>query len=488
MIIKQIFVYIFSNFFQQFLGIFTSFSTRRFILPGDFGVWVTINMVMDYCSYSNLGIFSALHKEIPYYIGKKDYKTADDIKNLSGTFIVFAGFIVSVIIFVLSFLPHINTSLSIGLKLISAMLFLTLIFNFFITLLRAHSEFISLSRIILINSIVIFLLYIPLSFFWHLYGLYVAALLSLCITIVYTAISNRNIVKFHFISSFRKFKHIFFLLKIGVSLLILGFLYIILVTTERWTIVNRLGFSQMGYYSIAIMFFDAISRASLLVSHITFTKVQNLYGEMGETKEFSVSIRKYLPDLTLYTAYITPVALGLTYIWGNFLVARFIPKYIPGIASMNILVIGALFMGLSHFSNHFLQTVNKYLLSIPIYVIATLVILLSSLFLIYKGLGIEGAAIAASIGYFLFFMGSSWLALKNIYTLSEILKFYMSIFIVLAYYGVVIFICTRVKFNNIFITMPAQTLLLLIGTAPVFIKFNKETGLISKLLQIKGAA
>jgi len=480
MFFRKILFYISSNYLQQALSFITSFAIRKFIAPVDFGIWSTLRIFMNYCEYSNLGIFSAIAREIPYYTGRKEFKSARIIKNIAGTFIFSVILLISTAIFCATFFLHMPALVIIGLRAISAMFFFTLIYNYFITILRSYNKFIALSEVIFVNSLFIAFFYITLSFFWHIYGLFLAAVLSLAAIVIYTFLKYRKILAFKFIKNLKQLKQIKTLLKIGIGMTAMGFFYTFFVTSEKWVIVRLLGLEKMGFYSIATMAYEATAGICMLIAHVSFTEAQNIYGKMQKEGSLDKNIKKYVSELTQRMSCILPIITALIYIWGGWAVAKVIPKYSPGVSSMNILLIGSLFMGLSYFAYHFMMTINKHLLTIPLFAICSAITIFSSITLIRLGFGLNGAAISASIGYFIFFMTVTYLAFKNIHSNKELLLIYSKIFAVLAYYSLAIFLATRINLGSGIISCSLRSTIFLILSIPIALKLNSQTNIFKK--------
>lgn len=483
MFARKVFFYLFANYIQQFLGFFTSLAIRKFIAPFDFGIWTTVKMVMRYSEYSNLGVFAAISKEVPYYIGKKDYQKVNLIKDVSGTFIFWMLCIVSTLLFTASFVVSVSEPLKVGLRVASVIFFLTFIFNLYLNLLRAYNNFNALSKIIVVNSVLIFILYIPLSYFWHLEGLYVAVVLSLIGSLAYTWYTNREVLQFYFIAPSEELRKITFLLKIGIGLIAVGFVHTVFLTSEKWVIVRFLGFEYLGYYSIAILASEAITVIPKLISHISFTEMQNVYGEAGHTKAFILKMQRYVSRLTLYAAYLIPIAIGFAYIWAEWLVLKVTPRYTPGITCMYIVLVASLFGGLSFFSYNLLVTLNKYLLLLPLLLLSTATIFVCSLFFIRQGWGLNGVAYATVIGYFLFFVIVSLVSLKNIHSLAEILILYVKIAGIVTYYLVLIMLCRTIRFPSRVVSLLVQTLVFSFGVTPIAIRVERRLQLLKKIMR-----
>jgi len=483
MFARKTLFYISVNQIQQILGFITSFAIRRFIAPFDFGIWTTIKMIVRYSEFTNLGIFSAAAKEIPYYVGKKDFERATLIKNVTGTFVFLVLFIASGALFFGSFILQLSPKLQVGLRVSSIIFLLTFVYSFYINLLRAYNNFNGLSKVIFANSLLVFFCYIPLSYFMGLNGLYIAVILSLFGTIVYVWYANREIARFRFITAKEELKELFPLLKIGIGLFIVGTCSILFLTSEKWIIATFLGFEHLGYYSIAILTSSAISAIPRLVSHISFTEMQNTYGEKDKTHYALEGIKKYVSELTLYTAYIMPVVIGLAFIWGGWLVNLLIPRYSPGITCMYIILGASFFYGLSHFSYNLLITLNKYIVLIPLFLFCTATIFVSSIFFIRQGLGIEGVAYSVLVGYFLFFVAVSWASWKNIHSAGEIGIIYIKIALTILYYTIIIFLCNKIRFSSELLTMFAKTIVFMVGAIPIAIKVEGRINVIRKMLR-----
>ena len=82
----------------KFIGSFTSFFIARYLSPADYGIWISLMLIVSYSPIVCLGTVEALVKQYPYYVGKGDIERAREVEAgvfgsviASGAVLVFVG-------------------------------------------------------------------------------------------------------------------------------------------------------------------------------------------------------------------------------------------------------------------------------------------------------------------------------------------------------------------------------------------------------------
>jgi O-antigen/teichoic acid export membrane protein len=267
--------------------------------------------------------------------------------------------------------------------------------SYIVTILRAKKVFFPESLGKVINAVLyIGLIYLVVKNF-KLYGLYaVNTAVILCSILILIFLSKEH---FRFSLKKEELKH---LIKVGIPLVLLGFMFVNLTNIDRIVVVKMLGAEKLGYYSVSIMMGNIIYNVSNMASVVLYPRFQEIYGKNDDKREVYRVMQKIIK--LIWFPLIILVLCGIVFL--PYLVEILIPKYIAGITSMKILLCGIYFLSLSVFYRNYLVTINKQLVSLFMCIGAVIINLILNILFIKMGLSIEGVALATSISYFIYFL------------------------------------------------------------------------------------
>ena len=136
-------LYSMASIFTQVITLGAGILTRRFLGPVQMGVWSLLQIVLVYASYSTFGASEAIHREIPFYIGKGDEKRADEIKNLVFSFSWVTTALISggLVLCALILRSRIPQELFFGLLGMAVLVIIQRLSNLLIALVRCYKHF-----------------------------------------------------------------------------------------------------------------------------------------------------------------------------------------------------------------------------------------------------------------------------------------------------------------------------------------------------------
>ena len=470
-IVKDFVYFSGSSYVSQTLGIVTSVLIKMYLGPTLMGVWATLQVVLRYSLWSNMGILASSYRQIPYFLGKGDEREATRIRDTSFVFTLIMSCLVAIAIFVWSIINSAKYSEHVifGLKMISFIIVATAIYNFYLSTLRGYKKFSFLSRLIVFNSLITMILVVVLVSSYSIYGLFFAILVSVLLSVVYAAIHTRYKIKFEV-----EPKRLIALLKIGIPLIFSGFVFSILMSIDKIMIVRILGAENLGFYTIAIMGVAYANTLPSTIGIVLFPRFQERFGANDNVED----IKKYLLKPVLVLSYSFPTVLGVIYFVVPVLVHYILPDFAPGITSFKILIIGCFFLSLTPISSNFLITLNKQLRVAGLTIIAVIVsILLNYYFIKVKGWGIEGAAIGTCIGYFSHFALLGFYSLSHFMKFKDMLRYLLTPFAVFLYLVAAILLLEyKINIHQVILEGMFKTALVIIFTLPILFWGNKEFG------------
>lgn len=471
--------YAFSNYIAQGIGMINSFLLRGFMGPAGMGVWSVIQVILGYCGYASLGTTRALGRDYPILRGKGDFEQAEHCKNSTLTFSMVVSFVPSLGLLGWALWKHnsLETSFRIGVLFLCVFLFAQRFYDFLITILRSERKFKILSGQVVLNAVGGLTITILLVQPWKIYGLYAGtAILTVLLTWYLLAThSCRLKVELHKETIVKE-------LKAGLPLVASGFLYTLLIGLDKLIVAKQLGFQEVGLYSIAMMVSNYILALPMMFSNVLYP---NLLEHYGEHQEDPVKVINYLTKPVFALSILVPFLCGMTFAFMPVLVQLFIPKFIGGLACMNIYLIGAFFLLIGQFSNNFLITIDKYLRTIPVLGAALAINFFANQACIAAGWGVNGVALGTVMSFAFYGLLAYFLALREVLGASETFRrIAIDLLVFGSFLGMIFVVDLNVIGSSIIYVALFKGALFLLISAPYLIYIEKKERLLTTLKEI----
>lgn len=471
-IIASTLAYTMATYATQLIGIFTSFAMRYFLEPSLMGAWSVLDLILSYGLYANLGVQTAMIAELPFFEGAGNTEKAAELRKTCFSFGLFSSTVVAAFFCVWLFKTgnSVVQAHRFEFFLLPLILISTSLYNFYQALMYAEKRFTLLGKSMVFNAVVYLTLICTLCSVWKLTGLVLAVLISTCLSSLFLHYFSRP--KLGFLLDKNR---IIELLKISLPLLSIGFAYTFFMSIDRMMITKFLNVEALGHYSIALLVITYASAIPKLLAAVIFPDLQEKFGKTASR----TAISGYITKPTLALAYTAPILLGFAYFTAPFLIRLLLPKYIPGIQSLEIFLIGVYFLCLSQAIQNYLTTIHKRLHHIPIILTGAAVAALTSYWGIKVGHGIEGVAIGMSAGFFVYYTVLLVFAFSHFYTASQIIRFYLeTLFCFASFYVTLMAIPLFIKAENVWLQCVLQNFVFgLVGLSWLFL-LNKKTGLL----------
>lgn len=401
-IIKDSGHYVGSTVIGQGFGLFRAILMPIFFSPSQLGIWNLMNLILSYCPHAQLGLTHGMNKAIPLMRGVENKEEEIIIQNsvfwsnLLLSFLAFLGVLLASF-----FSPDVYV---LPFRLLSGIVFIQMLYYYFFSLLRAGSRFILVSNGIFFTSVLttVFVIGFVLLFKNPILGGLIGLGLAVLSVLFYWIIKGNY--KFPFEVNFLSVKKCFVL---GIPVLFIGILESFVVSIDRMFIAFTMSEAQLGYYALGIMVSGMISLIPGSFASVLYTTMLERYSVYNDPRD----VRSLLigPMRIIWALISILIAIAVIVLPG--IIFLFMPKYIPSIHIIEILLFGSFFMAVSHIPAMFLIAINKQKLIIILQIISIgLVILVDSL-AIYFGYGIIGIACGTILGYILYGIGYSIIAL-----------------------------------------------------------------------------
>lgn len=385
--------YFSATIIAQGIGIFKSVLLPILFVPAQMGIWNLMGVIIGYGANAQLGILDGMNKLIPLLRGQDKFQDIENVKNSVFWFILFLGALAVAGLVISAFFVPVDYRLY--LCMVAVIVFLQLIFFYQFSLLRANSLFGILSKGIVVFSICSALFILSFAFLFRdrvlgaLFGLVVANI----IVIGYWFLRMKYRFPLQINFSFLRKSFV-----IGISLIFVGLLQSVFISVDRWMITANLGITVLGYYALGIM-------VNNMISLIPGSVASTLYPKMLER----FAVRKNPTDsanMLLGTLRFSGIVMLIVICAVNFclplLIKFLLPKYLPSVLVIKILVLGSFFYSLSTIAGIYLISIDRQRLLMAIQ--ATLIVALILFYSIVLRLnyGIAAVAVVTAVGYSVF--------------------------------------------------------------------------------------
>lgn len=391
--LRNVSVFFLANVTARGLGALKTFWLVILLSPGDYGIWIFLLMLTSYAPILTLGTMETLLKKGPFFRGKGDFVSAREIDQgvFSFTLIVtlfffFAGFGSR---FFLSRGPSQRFGLPVQFMLFS--LALSLLSAFYYYRLQSYQRFDLASAITTARSILVLACQIPLTYLMGLTGVFVGFLLCEVLVLVCSVLLNiklPRIIKLQF-----KLSLYGNLIKTGLPITIVWWTYMIQTSVDRIVSMWMLGESATGYYGIGMSIALAFLMLPDAVNQVLYPSINKEYGRSTNPRNLAplvVDPGRIMSMLLPFLAWISVILLP-------FIFTLVVPKYKPGLVAAQLLIVAALYSGITRGGTNLLISIDKQWLLLT-YIAGCLVInVCANIFLVKLGLGINGIAISTCL-------------------------------------------------------------------------------------------
>jgi O-antigen/teichoic acid export membrane protein len=377
----------------RLFGVVRTFWLARVLNPADYGVWIFILLISAYAPILNLGTLETLVKKVPFFQGKGDTRSIRETEGGAFSFSLFIGalFLVAAALAPLALGGETLHRFVLPAQLMLLSVSFTSVSSFWFFRMQARQGFDMVSAITTGRAAVVLVLQIALSYRFGLVGAVAGYLLSE--VVVFGAAfwldrrTNQPVLPRVGLRLYGN------LIRTGLPITIVWWTFMIQTTVDRIVSMAMLGEAPTGYYgigmSIAAMFLllpDAINQ--VLYPHINET--------YGRTKD-----RRKLAALVVDPARIIALALPLfaclSMLTLPLVFTVIVPRYMPGLATAQILIVSALYAALTKGGTNLLISIDRQWSVLGNIAACIAINLCGNVVLVRLGLGIEGIAISTAV-------------------------------------------------------------------------------------------
>lgn len=392
-ILKHISIFTSSSLIQSLGQLFHSYFGARWLGPDTFGAWQGARLIQSYLGYASLGVGHGMHRDIPILRGQNQTQEIEKIKNCTWTFNLISYTLVSIILFLSSFIIGDNYEFIHCLRFVAILTELTMFIGFFNVWNKANNRFEVVSVVSLVNGIAN-ILTINLIYSGKLIGFLWAKIISLSVMLIYYVYQNDTRLKFYLSKNL-----VINSIKVGFPILLLDVSTTIFGTVDRILILNKLSFIDLGLYSLSGIIFIPVSVFFTSANSVLYPRVTEKYGITNNPQSLTNMFK--LPVLIL--SHTVPFMVALLYIIVPLLVNQFLSKYEMGIQAAQIVIWGIFFYSLVGTVSNVIIALNKQMYIVILLGLMTILNYITGSVLIRLGFGINGVALSSFSVYLLYF-------------------------------------------------------------------------------------
>lgn len=377
----------------KIIGMITSAAVARVLDPANYGLWLTLLLIVSYSSIASLGTVETLLKQFPFYVGKGDLGRAHKVEGavlgslfLSVLLLLAGGYTILMLAGMdeyRSVLPLVHIiMIASSLSLFSAYYYHRII---------AHQDFRAVSALEATRAIATFVFLISLSWVWGLAGTAIGFLASEIVILtfsVWLSCSRHGQVK-----ALLDPNLIWEMIKIGFPISVVFWFFMLQTSMDRIISISMLGRAATGYYGLGVSIISMVILIPLTVGRVLYPKTSEWLGKSVNQGDLELIIVKP----TLAISITIPFVLGNMILLLPTLYREVFPKYVPGLLSAQILILGSFFACTLRNGVNYLVAANKHFLLLKHVLIALTVNIACNFTLVKLGLNISGIAVGTSL-------------------------------------------------------------------------------------------
>jgi O-antigen/teichoic acid export membrane protein len=414
-------------------------------------------------------------RDYPYLRGRGLHEKAEQVKNITLTFSMWMSVIPAVMIlaYLVARWQHLQFAFRIGLLFLSVFLFVQRFYDLILGLLRSDKRFGILSQVMLINAVGGLIVSVLLVYRWNIYGLFVGTALVTFGCLAFIDRANRYRFNYRW-----RWQELGRELRLGVPLVVASSLFLLLKSLDKLIIANKLGFYELGLYSIATMAYSYVMSLPMMLGHVWYPSLQEEYGR----KQTAQGIKNYLLTTVFICSILVPTICGIAIFTVPVIVLVLLPKFAAGITAMKICVLSSFFVVLAQFGGSFLVTLDRYVVQIPILLGSIVLNCGLNLWLISQGAGLDGVAAGTLASYVVYGLMTYGFALRAVFDLQDVmLNLAKTLAFALLVTGCILLIDFTVRWDGMYSSAILKLVLFVLASIPLFWFLNKKTGLFRRL-------
>lgn len=318
-----------STILEQGTRLATSLVAAGLVGPVEWGSWYVLNLILRYGALAHLGALNGLNRQYPLQVGRGNQNEAENLRRASlGALAISIVAVLVLTTIILTFFRATNLLLPVAYTLL--LLVSQQVYSFVVITFKARIRFSFVSRAQAALAVVTPLVTVPLTYTFGLNGFILGQAISYGLVAILAYWVDRSIFHARF-----DLKRSAKLMQIGFPIMLVGVLYALFTTVDRWVVLQLMTTEALGHYSIAIMALGAAALLPQVVAQQYYPRMSKLWGANQDTEELK-RLARVQGRLGLIP---TTAVVIIAELIGPPLIRIFLPEYAPGIPAFRIIML-----------------------------------------------------------------------------------------------------------------------------------------------------
>lgn len=392
-IIKHSAWYSAGTMFENVCSLLLGFFVARWLGPTLQGIWQTARLLLSYSDYSTLGLGLGMQREVGVALGRQDRQAAKDYRDTGFCWSVLSMGLVAIGLAGYAWGFAQEPKFRLALLAVSGIVLANGLNSFFNLWYKAISHFGWLTMAMLVRGICLLGTILLIRTF-RFEGLLIGQLgASLIVGVLYWAVAQE---KPRFRINMQALRNSF---RTGFPVLLVGVSGLLFSSLDRIVVISRMGFADMGFYSVSTLVFMPIHVAVSSAAIVCFPRVCLAYGQDDSGRhlgKFLVEplrvVTTALPMLSMLLMVVMPAAIDYL-----------LPAYRQGLLPAQIAVWGLSFSAATAYCWNIIVGAGRSMTLVLINLASSIFKLILTAFFLSHGLGLNGISVATVASHVLYF-------------------------------------------------------------------------------------
>lgn len=350
-------------------------------------------LLSAYAPILAFGTVETLLKRVPFLRGKGDIIAATEVEGGVFTFVLLVcAFLAGIALIVPLVLcsEHLRYYVPLTRLMLIALSF-SMLSAFFYYRFQAYNQFYFVSKIVAARSVFVLLFQVLLSYMLGVTGAVIGYLLCEAILCAYSIFLNKTLPRIG--ALIFKLPVYRMLIATGLPITIVWWTYTVQTTVDRLVSISMLGERATGYYGIGMSIATAYLILPDAVNQVLYPRINRRRGETTKTADLVPLVMG--PALILST--ILPLVTCVFILAMPIVFTVIVPQYLPGLVTAQMLVVGALFSGLTRGGTNLLISIDRQKILLVFILGCICINLFGNIGFVKIGWNIEGIAVSTAI-------------------------------------------------------------------------------------------
>jgi O-antigen/teichoic acid export membrane protein len=340
-------------YITMLVGVVRAVLLAKILGPMQRGVFNGVGLVTQYCGNCNIGLVHGMNKLMPLWMGGGDREGARRLQDTAFTGTLFLTGTTAGGVLLLAFGAPLGFAVQtrMGLGFGAALLLVSQGQLLLTSLLRTYGDYPLMGKALLAGCAGEFVMALSLGRLWGAAGAVLGLVLGGCLSYLWVLKGTKVRIQWRLHR-----EEIKVLLSAGVPLLLLALADQFYRTADGAILLKMRHAQALGMYGIGLRLAAFLYNIPGAVGYVLFPRFLETYGRERDP----AALRRLLLAPTIALVALVPLLSGIAFFLLGPLVAGYLSAYLPGLASMRILALGGILLGIAVPTDAFLVAVGRH--------------------------------------------------------------------------------------------------------------------------------